>query len=96
MISADMRLYNYYLYGENNAYGQPVLSDEIKGQIKIAIYTTSQSVQDNINYKGANYIGLTHDADVNDKYVIAFGDEKLKVLYVNPNGRFKQVFMGAM
>ena len=27
-------------------------------------------------------------------FVIKYGDEMLKVLYVNPNGRYKQVFLG--
>lgn len=92
MINTDMRYYNYFTYGEDDEYGQPQLSEEVKGSIKIAINTTSQSVQDNINYKDATYIGLTHAA-IDDTYVIQYGDEKLKVLYVNPKGRFKQVFL---
>lgn len=92
MINADMRTYNFFTFGDNNGYGSPTLSSEVKGTLKMAINTTSQSVQDNIQYKGATYIGLTHD-NVEDTYVIAFGSQKLKVLYVQPKGRFKQVFM---
>lgn len=92
MINADMRTYNYFTYGEPDEYGQPVLSKEPVGAIKIAIYTTTQSIQGNINYKDATYIGLTHDAQVNDTYVIEYEGERLKVLYVTP-GRLKQVFM---
>ena len=92
MINADMRSYNFFTLGDDNGYGSPTLSNEVKGTLKMAINTTSQSVQDNIQYKGATYIGLTHD-NVDDSYVIAFGSEKLKVLYVQPRGRFKQVFM---
>ena len=95
MINADMRIYDFYLYGDQDEYGQPKLSEEVVGTVKMAINTTSQRVQDNILYTGAEYLGLTH-ADVNDKYVIQYGDEKLKVLYVNPKGRFKQVFMARM
>lgn len=95
MINADMRSYNYFTFGDDNGYGSPALSAEVKGTIKMAIHTTSQSVQDNIMYQGATYIGLTHDA-VDASYVIALGDEKLKVLYVQPRGRFKQVFMEKM
>ena len=58
----------------------------------MAIYTTSQSVQANINYASANYIGLTNST-VNDTFVIEYGAEKLKVLYVQPQGRYKQVFL---
>jgi hypothetical protein len=92
MINADMRSYDYYTYGGNNGYGQSVLSETVQGSIKIAINNTSQSVQDNITYKNATYIGLTLAA-VNDTFVIQYGDIKLKVLYVNPKGRYKQVFL---
>ena len=92
MINADMRLYNYFTIGDNNGYGQPTLSSEPVGQIKMAINISSQSIQDNINYKDAKYVGLTH-AEVKDTFVIEYGSEKLKVLYINPKGRFKQVFL---
>lgn len=87
-----MRLYDYFTFGELNAYGQPTLSSNPKGQIKMAINISSQSVQDNLRYKDATYIGLTH-AKVDDTFVIQYGDERLKVLYVNPKGRLKQVFL---
>ena len=95
MINNQMKSYGYYLYGSNNAYGQPQLSEAAQGTIKMAINITSQSIQDNIQYKNATYLGLTF-ASINDKYVIQYGDTKLKVLYVNPIGRMKQVFMGEM
>lgn len=93
MINADMRLYDYYTYTKtDNEYGAPQMNEETSGKIKIAIYTSSQSVQDNINYTNANYIGLTL-APINDSYVIKYGAEKLKVLYVNTKGRYKQAFL---
>lgn len=92
MFNADMRVYNYFTLGEENAYGQPQLSKEPVGEITMAIYLTSQSIQDNVNYKNSQYIALTH-ANVNDTYVIEYEGEKLKVLYVNPRGRYKQVFL---
>lgn len=95
MINADMRSYNFYIYGINNDYGQPSLSTNPIGSVKMAINITSQSTQDNINYHGATYMGLTHSL-LDDSYVIQYGDKKLKVLYVNPKGRFNQVFMEEM
>ena len=91
MINTEMRLYDYFQYEDENAYGQPRLSDK-KGQIKLAIYTTNQSVQDNIRYKDATYLGVTHES-INDSFVIQYGEEKLKVLYVNPQGRYKLAYM---
>ena len=93
MINADMREYSYYTYEDQNAYGQPALSEEVQGVVKMAIYTTSHSVQDNINYTGATCFGLTHNAAINNRWVIQYGSLRLKVLYVTPLGRYKQVFM---
>lgn len=92
MISRDMQSYDYFTLGTMDAYGQPALSTEVKGTIKMSINTTSQATQDNIRYKDATYIGLTH-AEVDDTFVIKYGEEKLKVLNVNPKGRYKQAFM---
>ena len=93
MINATMRLYDYYLYNEKDSYGQAQLTPTAQGSIPISIHITSQSIQDNINYTGANYIGLTMAA-IDDSFVIQYGTEKLKVLYINPMGRYKQVFLG--
>lgn len=92
MIANEMKTYNYFTFGDNSGYGQPQLSKEPVGTIKMAIYVTNQSAQDNVNYKGANYIGLTK-AVIADNYVIEYNGEKLKVLYVQPKGRYKQAFM---
>ena len=92
MINARMRYYDYWLYEGADSYGQAKLSEDIKGTVKMSINVTSQNVQDNINYAGAEYVGLTH-APVNDKYVIKYGEERLKVLYVNTVGRYNQVFL---
>ena len=94
MINADMRLYSFATLGSNNAYGQalPPKDNDFKGTIKMAINITNQGVQDNINYTNANYIGLTQ-ATIDDTYFIKYGEETLKVLYVTPKGRFKQVFL---
>lgn len=92
MINSQMKTYNYFTFGALDEYGQPGLSTEPVGQVKMAINISSQSVIDNINYKDATYVGLTL-AEVNDTYVIEYGKERLKVLYVNPIGRYKQVFL---
>lgn len=92
MINAAMREYDYFLYGDENEYGQQELDKTAAGKVKMAINLTSQSIQDNINYKDCQYMGLTHSS-LDDTYVIQYGDELLKVLYVNPMGRLNQVYM---
>ena len=93
MINADMRLYSYHTLGAMDAYGQPQLSENM-GLIKMAISNTSKATQDNILYNNASYIGVTH-APIDDKYVIQYGEEKLKVLYVT-KGRYNIAFLGSM
>lgn len=93
MITTNMRIYNYFTLGDKNGYGQPTISEKPQGTIKMAIHLSSQSTQDNINYENCNYVGLTMDKAVNDKMVIQYGQEKLKVLYINAAGRFTQVFL---
>lgn len=90
-----MKLYNYYTLGAPNAYGQRTIAKDAQptGQIRMAVYISSQTIQDNILYQGCQYMGLTHDTGVNDAYVIDYNGERLKVLYVSPQGRMKQVFM---
>lgn len=98
MINANMKLYDYFTLGEKDAYGQarlPQPTEKPIGKIKMAIYESSQNVQDNINYKDCNYIGLTQN-EVDDKFIIAYENKRLKVLTVNRQGRYKQVFLKAM
>lgn len=96
MINTDMRLYDYFVYGDDDGYGSPTLSKESQGKIKMSINIASQSIQDNILFKECTYIGLTQDKNVDDTYVVAYENNKLKVLYVNPKGRYKQVFLKEM
>jgi hypothetical protein len=95
MINADMRLYTYSTLGSCDEYGQPIQSKDPMGEIKMSIHLTSQSIQENALYSGATYVGLTM-AQVDDSFVIHYKDKKLKVLYVNPYGRYNQVFMAEM
>lgn len=92
MINAQMHSYNYFTLGTLDEYGQPTVSKDPVGTIRMAINISSQSIGDNINYKDATYIGLTY-ANVDDTYIIDFNGERLKVLYVNKMGRLNQVFM---
>ncbi len=100
MINANMREYEYFLISaEPNDYGQHTIiknensEPEIQGTIKMAISIASQSVTDNITYKGANYIGVTHDKDMSDHYVINYNGTLLKVQYIT-DSRFRIAFLG--
>lgn len=96
MIINNMRLYDYWLITVNEDYGQEVMPDaaaEPIGQVKLSIYPTSTGTQDNILYANCSYVGLTFDAEIDDKYIIQYGKERLKVMYIQPTGRYKQAFL---
>ena len=96
MVNADMRLYDYYRLMDLDEYGQHKAGTTPEGKIKIAINTLSQNTEASVLYQNATYIGLTTDAGVDDTYIIEMNEERLKVLYVSPKGRYKQVFMARM
>lgn len=93
MITTQMRQYTYKKISNSlDDYGQPTV-EEIEGTIKMTINFTSETVQDNSLYSGAQYVGLTLNKNINDTYIINYEGESLKVLYVNKSGKYKQVFM---
>ena len=96
MIYSKMRPYDYWKISVNEEYGQEVLPAETAaadGQVKLSIYPTSAGTQDNILYADCSYVGFTFDAEVSDKYVIAYEKERLKVMYIQQAGRMRQVFL---
>lgn len=93
MINTNFRFYDYFTFGVTDEYGQQTISTTPEGKVKMSISVSSQAIQDSILYKDCSYVGITHDNNINDSYVIAFGDELLKVQYVNAFGRFKVVYL---
>lgn len=96
MIANRMRFYNYWLVAVNEKYGQevmPAADADPAGTVKLSIYPTSTGTQDNILYSNCAYMALTYDAEIDDKYLIQYGKERLKVMYCQPQGRMKQVFL---
>lgn len=91
MINAQKKLYTYEKLGGLDEYGQPAVNAET-GTIKMSINLTNETINENALYSGAQYVGLTM-ANIDATYIIHYGEEKLKVLYVNPSGRYKQVFL---
>ncbi len=96
MIAADMRLYDYSIFSSvEDDYGQSI--EEVQeGKIKMAIYLVNETLNDNSLYSDAQYTGLTLDKNIDETYVINYDNSKLKVLYVSPQGRYKQVFLARM
>lgn len=98
MINTKYCVYNFFTLGPSDAYGQQTVSQQPTGQIKAAIFTRSQSAQDNILYQDAQFVGITYDTKVNDTYIIEYGTERLKVLYCSQTAqnRPRQIFLARM
>ena len=96
MINNRMRTYDYYQLEGMNNYNQPMISEEVKGSIKMALYPTTNTILDNPLYKNVEYIGITHDTKVDDTYIIVNGKERLKVLYTNKNTHLNYVYLSRM
>lgn len=98
MIERNMNTYNYYTLSNTlDAYGQHTVSfnadNSTPAQVVMAIFLTGKQTQDNINYAEAKYIGLTSDTNINTTCIVKYGNKYLKVLFVYPEGRLRQVFM---
>lgn len=93
MINSRMQDYEYFLLGVDNGYGQLTMTPDSQGTVKLSITNLTKTITDDIRYSDASYIGLTQDKSIKDTYVIKYGDELLKVQYVNPDGRYTQVFL---
>lgn len=95
MINTNMRSYDYFTLDGKDDYGQPQLSEK-KGTVKISINLNSQSAADNVKYRDATYVGLSLDKAIDDSYVIQYGNEKLKITFANPVGKYNQIYMSEM
>ena len=96
MIRNTFRPYDYYKVAYNAAYGQEIMPPndaKPEGTVKLSIFTTSKGTQENILYANCSYMAFTFDAEIDDKYVIQYGKERLKVMYCQNVGRYKQVFL---
>lgn len=90
-----MKTYTLSTLGYTDGYGQPQTTENV-GSVRMAIYLYTQSVVDNVKFHDATYIGFTNDCTIADNYIINYENKKLKVLYVNPIGRYRQVFLKEM
>lgn len=93
MINSKMKKYNYSKISENlNDYGEFVVN-QTEGTIKMTINFVSETINENSLYSSAQYVGLTLNKEIDSSYIIHYGEEELKVLYVNKEGKYSQVFM---
>lgn len=96
MIANNTRLYDYWKISVNEEYGQEVLpaaDAAAAGQVKLTITPTSTGTQDNILYANCAYVGITYDAEIDDKYIIQYGKERLKVKYIQQHGKRRFVYL---
>lgn len=96
MIINKMCPYDYVKVRVNETLGQEIIppsNTAPEGQVKLSIFPSSTGTQENILYANCAYVGFTFNYEIDDKYVIQYGKERLKVMYRQPYGRMIQVFL---
>ena len=97
MIRNGYRQYQYWKVETNSEYAQEIIppADAAPlGTVKMAIFPTSTGTQDNILYANCAYVGFTFDTEMNDTYIIKYGKERLKVMYIQQKGNgTRQAYM---
>ena len=103
MISRERRDYEYFRYSEeDNAYGQKTLikDDEnnpvVFGTVSMSIFDTANAFTGDVRFKDSKYLGLTNDKFIDTSFVINYKGEHLRVQYIVPRGRYKQVFLNSI
>jgi len=81
-----------YTMGGQDEYGQDLVEPIAQKKITLTFGLYNHKQTDDIRYEDVEYTGLT-PYDVADDQVIELNGFKYKVLFVNPFGRMKQVFL---
>lgn len=96
MIIRNLRPYDFVKVRFNENLGQDIIPPNDaapEGQVKLSIFPSSTGTQENILYSDCAYVGFTFNYEIDDKYVIQYGKERLKVMYRQTYGRMIQVFL---
>jgi len=92
VINRSMHQAQVLMLGEDDEYGQPQIVEAPLPSITLSFGLYTHSSVEDPRYQDVEYTGLTTH-EVNDKMVLQIGDERYKVLFVNPFGRINQVFL---
>lgn len=91
-IRSSMKSYPLYELGSLDSYGQ-LGSPNLVGEVELDLQVYSHSQLGSPLYENCEFIGLTLARDLSDKNLIEVEGKKLKVLFVNSQGRYTQIFL---
>lgn len=78
--------------GGQDEYGQDLMNELDRKPITLTFGLYNHKQTDDIRYEDVEYTGLTI-YDVFDDQIIQIGEDRYKVLFANPFGRMRQVFL---
>lgn len=93
MINRELVNATVETYGGYDEYGQQLGELQSTKEIKVAIGYYTHTATEDIRYQDVKYYGLTKDKTITDKDYLIVGDNKYKVLFVNPTTRWAQLFL---
>lgn len=92
MISRELIKATLITYDGIDEYGQEGINPINQTPIEITFGIYKHQPTEDIRFQNVEYVGLTK-ASVNDSQAIKIGDKEYKIQFVNPFGRYKEVFM---
>ena len=93
MINRELVDATVETYGGYDEYGQQLAEKTAERNITVAIGYYTHSATDDIRYQDVKYYGLTKDRNITDKDYIIVGENKYKVMFVNPTTRWTQLYL---
>lgn len=92
MIAPKMRSYSCEILGALDEYAQSIAAASTD-TVLISLSEVNHSNNDNVLYSDAEYIGFTFNRDLDDTYILITDKGRLKVTYVNRDGRYNVVYL---
>lgn len=94
MINREMRKANLITYAPGvDEYGQPRKGEQSKRDIELTFRIYSHSPVEDIRFNEVTHTGLTADKTITDTNAIELEGKTYNIKFVNPEGRFAQLFM---
>lgn len=93
MINRELVKATVETYGGLDEYGQELAELQNEREIMVAVGFYTHTATDDIRYQDVKYYGLTKDRNITDKDYLVVGENKYKVLFVNPTTRWTQLYL---
>lgn len=93
MINREMRQATVVTYGGVDEYGQMNTTATASRDTYLTFGLYQHTNSNDVRYQNVTHYGLTKDSEITDNDIIVIDGVEYKVLFVNPFGRMREVFL---